>query len=54
VSRESKRLEVFRRREDGGWVYRALSSEATVLELESIDCVLTVEEVCAKVEIEGG
>jgi len=50
VSQERKRLEIFRRREDGSWAYRALPSEAAVLDLESIDCVLIMDEVYAKVE----
>ena len=52
ISQERRCFEIFRKQEDGSWVYRALQSASMALELESIDCVLTTDEVYAKVNDE--
>jgi Uma2 family endonuclease len=52
VSQERRCFEIFRKQEDDSWVYRALQSASMALELESIDCVLTTDEVYAKVNDE--
>jgi Uma2 family endonuclease len=52
VSQERRCFEIFRKQEDGSWVYRALQSASMALKFESIDCVLTTDEVYAKVNDE--
>ena len=49
VSQEKKCFEIYRKQNDGSWLYRALQSPPIELELQSIACMLTAAEVYAKV-----
>jgi Uma2 family endonuclease len=53
VSQEKRCFEIYRKQADGSWLYRALQSSPIELELQSIACMLTADEVYAKVEEEN-
>ena len=53
ISQTVRRFEVFRKQMDGNWLYQSFPFSPLPLVLQSIDCMLTFDDVYAKVEIEG-
>ena len=50
VSQKTCCFELFRRRHDGAWLYRAFREGETTVELESIGCRLDAEQVYFKTD----
>ncbi|MCP4351373.1 MAG: Uma2 family endonuclease [Desulfobacterales bacterium] len=50
ISQDKRCFEIYRKQEDGTWVYRAFQSESMILDLQSVKCELTANDVYFKVD----
>ncbi|MCP4109966.1 MAG: Uma2 family endonuclease, partial [Desulfobacteraceae bacterium] len=50
ISQDKRCFEIYRKQGDGTWVYRSFQSESMILDLQSVNCELTANDVCFKVD----
>jgi Uma2 family endonuclease len=54
ISQDDHRIEHYTRQENGEWLLREAIGLAAQITIQSIDCIITLEDVYEKVEFEEG